>query len=190
MFLLNVSVGFSVFNSGSSFSGCVHQDKSKCLITLTTHAEKFQRFERTKFGGFNCINNRLAFDSQILLPKNEKDNYKLIDDVKINNTIQKKKMKKRITTKILKMDENNQYGNSMTKTLRYGCIKKASKIPKLSDFNPIFNDLSHTDKIGQLFMVDIKFHYKNEKTMLLMKSTSLFFKKIKLFRPINNLFFS
>ena len=88
------------------------------------------------------------------------------------------------------MDKNNQYGNSMTKTLRYGCIKKASKIPKLSDFNPIFNDLSHTDKIGQLFMVDIKFHYKNEKTMLLMKSTSLFLKKIKLFRSINNLFFS
>ena len=173
MSLLNVSVGFSVFNSGNSFSGCVHQDKSKCLIALTTHAEKFKRFERTKFGGFNCVNNRLAFDSQILLPKNEKDKYKLIDDVKINNTIQKKK--KRITTKILKMDENNQYGNSMTKTLRYGCIKKATKIPKLSDFNPIFNGLSHTDKIGQLFMVDIKFHYKNEKTMLLMKSTSLFF---------------
>ena len=36
------------------------------------------------------MNIRLAFDSQILLPKNEKDKYKLIYDVKLNNTIQKK----------------------------------------------------------------------------------------------------
>ena len=31
---------------------------------------------------------------------------------------------KRISTKILKMDENNQYGNGMMKPLPYGCIKK------------------------------------------------------------------
>ena len=31
---------------------------------------------------------------------------------------------KKITTKILNMDENNQYGQAMTKPLPYGCIKK------------------------------------------------------------------
>ena len=113
---------------------------------------------------FSRVNTELAFDSQLLLPKNEKDNYKLIYDIKINNTIQKKK--KRITTKILKMDKNNQYGNTMTKPLPYRCIKKALRIPTFSEFNAILNGLSHTDKIGHLFIVDIKFHNKNEKTML------------------------
>ena len=72
-------------------------------------------------------------DSQILLPKNKTDNYKLIYDVKINNI----KQKKRVTTKILKMDENDQYGNVMTKPLSYGCIKKMKKILNFYEFNKI-----------------------------------------------------
>ena len=66
------------------------------------------------------------------------------------------KTKKRVTTKILKMDENNQYGNAMTKPLPYVCIKKMTKIRTLSEFNAISNSLSHTDKIDHLFIVDIK----------------------------------
>ena len=99
-------------------------------------------------GGFSWVNTRLAFDSQILLPKTERDKYKLIHDVKINDM----KQKKRITTKILKLDENNQYGNAMTKPLPFGCIKKASKLPTLLEFNLILKGLSHTDKIGHLFI--------------------------------------
>ena len=57
-------------NSASSFSGCVHCDKSKCLIALPTDAEQVKHFEMTLIGGFSCVNTRLAFDSQILLPKN------------------------------------------------------------------------------------------------------------------------
>ena len=33
--------------SASSFSGCVHRDKSKCLIALPTEAEHFRVFEKT-----------------------------------------------------------------------------------------------------------------------------------------------
>ena len=33
------------------------------------------------------------------------------------------KTKKRVITKILKLDENNQYGHGMTKPLPTGCIK-------------------------------------------------------------------
>ena len=72
----------------------------------------------------------------------------------------------RISSEILKMDENNQYRNAMTKPLPYGCIKKQQKIPSLRKFNMIQNKLSHTDKIGHLFIVDIKFHFKNKKSML------------------------
>ena len=76
-------------NFASSFSGCVHCDKSKCLIALPTDTEHVKLFEKTLVGGFSCVNTRLAFDTQILLPKNEKDKYKLIYDVKMNNIKQK-----------------------------------------------------------------------------------------------------
>ena len=46
----------------------------------------------------------------------------------------------------------------MTKPLIYGCIKKAAKIHRLSQFNAILNGPSI---IGHLFIVDIKFHNKN-----------------------------
>ena len=35
---------------------------------------------------------------------------------------------KRVVTKIIKMDENNQYGNDMTKPLPAGSTKRATKI--------------------------------------------------------------
>ena len=42
-------------NSASSFSGCVHRDKSKCLIALPTEAEHVRVFEKTLIGGFSCV---------------------------------------------------------------------------------------------------------------------------------------
>ena len=100
-------------NPASSFSGCVHRDKSRCLIALPTEAEHVKVFEKTLIGGFSCVNKRLTLDSQILLLKGNVDKYKLIFDLKINNV----NKIKRITTKILKMDENNQYGHAMTKPM-------------------------------------------------------------------------
>ena len=63
-----------------------------------------------------------------------------------------------ISDNILKMDENNQYGNAMTKPLLYGCIKRQQKIPSLREINAILNSHSHAYKIGHLFIADIKFH--------------------------------
>ena len=41
----------------------------------------------------------------------------------------------------------------------------------------ILDDISDRDKVGHLFIVDIKFHNKNEKQCFLMKYTPLFLKK-------------
>ena len=54
-------------NSASSFSGCVHRDKSKCCIALPTDAEYVRVFKRTLIRGFSCVNTRLAFDTEILI---------------------------------------------------------------------------------------------------------------------------
>ena len=86
-----------------------------------TDAKIVKAFEKTIIGGFSSVNSRLAFDSQILLLKNQRDQMKLIYKIK---TAVGGYESKRISTKILEMDEKNQYGNAMTKPLPYGCIKK------------------------------------------------------------------
>ena len=103
-------------NSASSFSGCVHRNNSKCRIALPMDAERIRAFEKTLIGGFSCVNTRLAFDTDVLLNNNK--------EVLFDLDIDGKKQTKRISSKILKMDENNQYGMAMTKPLPYGCIKK------------------------------------------------------------------
>ena len=102
-------------NSASLFSGCVHRLKSKCKIVLSTNAETIRVFEKTVLGGYSCINTRMGFDTNPFLndTKNEKVLFKTTD-----NEL------KRFSSKIIKMDENNQYGMAMTKPLPYGCIKK------------------------------------------------------------------
>ena len=118
-------------NSASSMSGCIEREMSKIIVALPTKYEHVEIFEETVIGGFSCVNTRLAFDSQILLPNlktkndlknnpiNKDFNYKIVYNLKMNN----KKVKKRVITKILKLDENNQYGNGMTKPLPTGFIR-------------------------------------------------------------------
>ena len=43
-------------------------------------------------------------------------------------------------------------------------------------------NISHTDKIGHLFVVDIKFHLKNEKTLLFNEIYTPVFEKSKLIK--------
>ena len=88
----------------------------------------------------------MAFDTQILL--NDKINEKELFNLEIDG----KKQTKRISTKILKMDKNNQYGQAMTKPLLYGCIKEQEHPPSLLEFNKILDKISHEDKIGHLFI--------------------------------------
>ena len=53
----------------------------------------------------------------------------------------------------------------MTKPPPYGCIKKQEHTPSLLEINKILDRISHVNKIGLSFIVNIKFHYKNPKTL-------------------------
>ena len=99
----------------------IYRDKSKCCIAIPTDARHVRAFEKTLIGGFSCINARLSFDTEILLSDN--NNEKVIFDLEING----EKQANCILSKILKTDENNQYGMTMTKPLPYGCIYKKRK---------------------------------------------------------------
>ena len=54
-------------NLASTLSGCIEREMSE-VIALPTSNEVLDIFEQTMTGGFNCVNNRLAFDSEIFYP--------------------------------------------------------------------------------------------------------------------------
>ena len=143
-------------NSASSLSGCIEREMSRVIISFPTNVEHLEIFEKTITGGFSCVNTRLAFDTSILLPKKldgSRDlNFKCIYN--INDE------KKRVISKILKLDENNQYGHAMTKPLPTGCIKND---PDLSwnTFNLLLESVNENDQIGHLYIVDINFNIEN-----------------------------
>ena len=113
--------------------------------------------KKTLIGGFSCVNTRLVFDTQILL--NDKRDEKVLFNLEIDG----EKQAKRISRKILKMDENNQYEQAMTKPLSYCCIKKQEHLPSLLEFNKILHKISHEDKIGHLLSLTSNFTIKIQK---------------------------
>ena len=106
------------------------RDLSKIIKSFPTNNEHVELFEKTLTGGLSCVNTGLTFDTEILLTNVEnpdKDNwkdysYKVSYNLKLDG--EKKYSTKRVITKILKLDENNQFGYTMTKPMPNGSIKK------------------------------------------------------------------
>ena len=88
----------------------------------------------------------------------KRDDLKVVYSLKLDN--QKKFSKKRIITKIVKLDENNQYGYAMTRPMPTGCIKQNNS-PSWLQFNLLLEKVSFEDLIRHLFIVDIEFDEKN-----------------------------
>ena len=137
---------------------------------MPTDAEKI----RVLIGGYSCINTRMAFDTEIF--KNHLDNEKVI--FKIPNG-----QLKRFSSKIIKMDENNQYGFAMTKPLPYGCIKKKKHVLSLEELTALLENVTLEDKLGHLLVVDIEFADINEKTLLFYEFYLPIFEKNKKIDP-------
>ena len=169
-------------NLASKLSSCIQREQSKHILALPTNNCHVKIFEKTLLGGFTCVNTRLLLDTKVLMPnliekdfnkKNidqsfkafKRNDLKLVYKVKFDN--QKKHEKKRVLTKILKLDENNQYGYSVKKTLPTGCIKENKNFSWV-DFNISIESVDLTDKIGHLFVVDIFFNAKNAKEKQLL----------------------
>ena len=58
------------------------------------------------------------------------------------------------------MDESNQYGHGMTKSLAAGCIKDNNHL-SWKAFNTLLEKVDLEDNIGHLYIVDIMFNAKN-----------------------------
>ena len=164
-----------IINSASKLSGCIQREKSKCILALPINNVQMDVFEKTVCGGFSSVNNRLSFDTEILIPNlkssdyekmnisesffaYKRDDLKVVYSLKLNN--EKKFSKKRLISKIVKLDENNQYGYAMTRPMPTGCIKENNS-PSWLKFNLLLETVTLEDKIGHLFIVDIEFDSEN-----------------------------
>ena len=84
------------------------------------------------------------------------------------------------------MDQSNQYSTRWQNhylTVALKSKNKNKKNPSFPEFNIILNNISQSDKIGHLFIVDIKFNFKNEKNLLFNKLYTSIFDKSKLAKP-------
>ena len=148
--------------------------KSKCCIALPTDAEVVRVFEKTLIGGYSCVNTRIAFDTDLFLnnAKAEKVIFKAATG-----------QLKRLSSKIIKMDENNQYGQAMTKPLPYGCIKKQDKVLSLEELPALLASVTLDDIIGHLFTINIEFFDISPKTLLFNEIYPPIFEKNKKISP-------
>ena len=144
-------------NSVSSFSGCVQRLISKCSIALPTNAEIIKVFEKTVMGGYSCVNTRVGFDTDLFLKNTKKE--KVVFKTTEGEL-------QRLSSKIIKMNKNNQYGTAMTLPLPYGCIKLQKKIPCVKEVEELLKTISLEDKTGHIFTVHIEFAERNPKALL------------------------
>ena len=146
----------------------------KVIFTLPTSSAYIKIFEKTLSGTFSCVNTRLGCDTEILLPNLKqldfnkmtidesihafkRDNLKVCYGSKLDG--EKNYSEHRVIAKILKLDENNQYGLAMTKPMVVGSIKE--KTPDWVECNVLLEKVTLDDKIRHLFIVDIEFDYEN-----------------------------
>ena len=159
-----------IINSASKLSGCIQREKSKCILALPTDNVQMEIFEKTVCGGYSSVNTRLSFDTELLMPNCSKADYDANpnlfkrDDLKLGYMLKLDNSsdyeRKRVITKIVKLDENNQYGFAMTRPMPTGCIKQ-NPSPTWATFNLLLEKVSLEDKIGHLFVVDIEFDFEN-----------------------------
>ena len=131
-----------IINSASKLSACIQREQSKVVLALPTNNKQVEFFEKAVAGGFSSVNNRLSF----------------VYSLKLDG--ESKPKKRRVISKIIKLDENNQYEFAMTKPMPTGCIKEYP-CPSWLKFNVLLEKVSPDDPIGHLFIVDIEFDEKN-----------------------------
>ena len=142
-------------SSAITLSGAIQRHMSKVIIFFPSNADIVELMEKTLIGGMSIVNTRVAFDSNTFIKGKEQ---KLVN--KIRNREANEMEGKRVSAVILKMDENNQYGNAMTKSLPIAGTRKEQTAPSICELCLLFSGLLHLDSIGHLFVVDIEFNFE------------------------------
>ena len=130
-------------------------------------------FEKTLTRDFSCVNTRLGFDTEILLPNLTETDYNKMNIDESYKSFRKDYLKicyklkldgekyysdGRVIAKILKLYVKNQHGFAMTKIRPVECIKE--KKPDWVEFNLLLDTVDLNDKISHLFVIDFEFDYE------------------------------
>ena len=185
--IMHQKFGYNQKFGYSTLSRAIQRHVSKVMKSFPTNADIIELMEKTLIGGMSIVNTRVGFDNNIFIKSKEQ---KLV--YKIRNRETNEMEDKRVSAIILKMDENYQYGNAMTKPLPIGCIKKERTTPTNRELCLLLSGLSHLDPIGHLFVVDIEFAFERatEKELFLMRFTPLCSKKRRYYRLAIGQFFN
>lgn len=93
----------------------------------------------------------------------QRDDLKVIYKIELDNENNNNNNNHRcIISKILKLDENNQYGFAMIKPMPTSCIKEHPS-PTWLKFNLLLETVDLDYKISHLFVVDIESNEKKKK---------------------------
>ena len=114
--------------------------------------------------------------------------HKPINNIRLDGDETSKK--RRVFSKVFKLDENNQYGFAMAKSLPIGIYKKQSD----ANMQTLENSLKNFDsnaKIGEVFVADIQFDaYDDPRKKDTMKSIPVFSNLKRKFCQIVEVFIS
>ena len=83
-------------------------------------------------------------------------NFKVVYKIKLDGEDQYNDY--RVISKLIKFDENNQYGFAMTKPMSIGSVKEKS--PSWVEFNLLMKKVSLDDPIDHIFVVDVEFEHE------------------------------
>ena len=135
------------FASTSGFSSAALAKYSRHVITFAPNYQMLMAFEKAVRGGFSSVSQRLAFDSAIL------PGDKLVSLLDTSTTLVISSL---FYCKTMKMDENNQYGMSMTKKMPYGGMKLIVPVPTVDQvLDMVKTYVSEESDIGYLLCVDL-----------------------------------
>ena len=55
---------------------CIQREQPKVTLVLSTNNSVMEIFGKTLIGGFSCVNTRLSFDRELLMPNLTEADYK------------------------------------------------------------------------------------------------------------------
>ena len=160
----NVSGGYipRKINSASKMSRSIQREKYKVILALPTNNSIMETFEKILTDGFSSVNARFPFDIEILMANYFQSEYHKMKIDKSFHAYKRDYLKviykirfdgettyepRQVIRKILKLDENNQYGYAMTKSMPTGWIKNIPhRVPMFDNSLEIFKTRSKTTK--------------------------------------------
>ena len=110
-----------IINSASKLSGCIQRDQTKSILALPVNNMQVEVFEKTLCGGFSCVNTRLSFDTEILMPNLTERDY---HNMSIDQSFKAFKCHDLKVIYSLKLDKNDSFEKKNASLLKSSSLTR------------------------------------------------------------------